>query len=95
MLVGYCEVSRMFTFFAEGKQGCSKIPEWTSNVVYYKKNEYVRSMRKIINLVVKATCCVNGRLMQCFARACVQHHLKVWSCLAKKSLQWKLHSLSN
>ncbi|XP_030509530.2 protein NLP8 [Cannabis sativa] len=52
MLVGYREVSRRFTFSVEGKQGCvlglpgrvfqSKIPEWTSNVAYYKKNEYVR-----------------------------------------------------
>lgn len=52
MLAGYREVSRMYTFSAEGKPGCvaglpgrvfiSKIPEWTSDVGYYKKNEYVR-----------------------------------------------------
>ncbi|PON34936.1 NIN-like transcription factor [Parasponia andersonii] len=52
MLAGYREVSRMYTFAAEGKPGCfpglpgrvfiSKIPEWTSDVGYYKKNEYVR-----------------------------------------------------
>ncbi|XP_062107921.1 protein NLP8-like [Humulus lupulus] len=52
MMVGYREVSRMYTFSAEGKPGCfpglpgrvfqSKIPEWTSDVGYYKKNEYVR-----------------------------------------------------
>lgn len=52
MLAGYREVSRLYTFSAEGKPDCflglpgrvfsSKIPEWTSNVGYYKKNEYAR-----------------------------------------------------
>jgi hypothetical protein len=52
MLAGYREVSREFTFSTEVKEGCfpglpgrvfvSKIPEWTSNVVYYNKGEYLR-----------------------------------------------------
>ncbi|KAK3009624.1 hypothetical protein RJ639_015005 [Escallonia herrerae] len=52
MLAGYREVSRGFTFPAEVKPGSlpglpgrvfnSKIPEWTSNVVYYSQNEYLR-----------------------------------------------------
>lgn len=52
MLAGYREVSRMYTFSAEGNSGgvlglpgrvfVSKVPEWTSNVGYYQKNEYVR-----------------------------------------------------
>ncbi|GMP54865.1 hypothetical protein CsSME_00019891 [Camellia sinensis var. sinensis] len=52
MLAGYREVSRAFTFSAEVKQGSfpglpgrvfiSKTPEWTSNVVYYNKTEYLR-----------------------------------------------------
>lgn len=52
MLTGYREVSRSFTFSAEGKLGSllglpgrvftSKIPEWTSNVRYYSENEYLR-----------------------------------------------------
>lgn len=52
MLAGYREVSREFTFSAEVKEGSfpglpgrvfmSKIPEWTSNVVYYNKAEYLR-----------------------------------------------------
>ncbi|KAK6122862.1 hypothetical protein DH2020_043388 [Rehmannia glutinosa] len=51
-LSGYREVSRLFTFAAETKPGsfpglpgrvfASKIPEWTSNVMYYNKAEYVR-----------------------------------------------------
>ncbi|KAL3634358.1 hypothetical protein CASFOL_021412 [Castilleja foliolosa] len=51
-LSGYREVSRSFTFAAETKPGCftglpgrvftSKIPEWTSNVMYYNKQEYLR-----------------------------------------------------
>ncbi|KAG4384820.1 hypothetical protein GLYMA_13G346300v4 [Glycine max] len=52
MLAGYREVSRTFTFSAEGKSGCSlglpgrvftsKVPEWTSNVGYYSMSEYLR-----------------------------------------------------
>nr|CAE30325.1 NIN-like protein 2 [Lotus japonicus] len=52
MLAGYREVSRTFKFPAEGKPGgfsglpgrvfVSKVPEWTSNVGYYSKNEYLR-----------------------------------------------------
>lgn len=52
MLAGYREVSRTFTFSAEGKPGClpglpgrvfiSKVPEWTSNVGYYNPSEYLR-----------------------------------------------------
>ncbi|KAI3470131.1 hypothetical protein Pfo_026794 [Paulownia fortunei] len=51
-LSGYREVSRLFTFAAESKPGSfpglpgrvftSKIPEWTSNVMYYNKAEYLR-----------------------------------------------------
>ncbi|XP_015866231.3 protein NLP9 [Ziziphus jujuba] len=53
MLAGYREVSRLYRFSAEGKQGSfpglpgrvfmSKIPEWTSNVGYYSKTEYLRA----------------------------------------------------
>lgn len=52
MLTGYREVSRTFTFSAEGKLGSllglpgrvftTKLPEWTSNVRYYSENEYLR-----------------------------------------------------
>ena len=52
MLAGYREVSRLFMFPAEKKSGyflglpgrvfISKVPEWTSNVSYYKKVEYLR-----------------------------------------------------
>ncbi|XP_052207620.1 protein NLP9 [Diospyros lotus] len=52
MLAGYREVSREFSFSAEVKPGSfqglpgrvfvSKTPEWTSNVAYYKKDEYLR-----------------------------------------------------
>ncbi|XP_030528006.1 protein NLP8 [Rhodamnia argentea] len=52
MLEGYREVSRTFTFSAEGKPGTflglpgrvftSKVPEWTSNVMYYNNSEYLR-----------------------------------------------------
>ncbi|KAL2507243.1 Protein NLP9 [Forsythia ovata] len=51
-LSGYREVSRIFTFAAEPRPGSfpglpgrvftSKMPEWTSNVVYYNKEEYLR-----------------------------------------------------
>lgn len=53
MLAGYREVSRMYTFSAESKPGSfpglpgrvfmSKIPEWTSDVGYYSKTEYLRA----------------------------------------------------
>ncbi|XP_031266429.1 protein NLP8-like isoform X1 [Pistacia vera] len=52
MLAGYREVSRAYTFSTEVKPGSihglpgrvfiSKVPEWTSNVVYYNKDEYLR-----------------------------------------------------
>ncbi|KAI9082011.1 hypothetical protein K1719_036273 [Acacia pycnantha] len=52
MLAGYREVSRTFTFSAEERPGSvlglpgrvfiSKVPEWTSNVGYYTKAEYLR-----------------------------------------------------
>lgn len=52
VLSGYREVSRKFTFDTEIKPGaipglpgrvfCSRIPEWTSNVLYYKEAEYLR-----------------------------------------------------
>lgn len=51
-LAGYREVSRLFTFSAEMKMGScpglpgrvfiSHVPEWTSNVGYYHKSEYLR-----------------------------------------------------
>ncbi|KAJ6865943.1 protein NLP8-like [Populus alba x Populus x berolinensis] len=52
-LAGFREVSRTFTFPAEVKPGLtlglpgrvftSKVPEWTSNVIYYNKGEYLRA----------------------------------------------------
>lgn len=52
VLSGYREVSRKFTFDVEMKPGScpglpgrvftSRIPEWTSNVMYYKEAEYLR-----------------------------------------------------
>ncbi|XP_016452744.2 protein NLP9-like [Nicotiana tabacum] len=52
VLSGYREVSRKFTFDVEMKPGSfpglpgrvftSRIPEWTSNVQYYKEAEYLR-----------------------------------------------------
>ncbi|XP_004244743.2 protein NLP9-like [Solanum lycopersicum] len=52
VLSGYREVSRKFTFDLEMKPGScpglpgrvftSRIPEWTSNVMYYKEAEYLR-----------------------------------------------------
>ncbi|XP_042489209.1 protein NLP9-like [Macadamia integrifolia] len=52
MLAGYREVSRTFTFSAKatpdsfpglpGRVFMSKTPEWTSNIVYYSKSEYLR-----------------------------------------------------
>lgn len=49
-LMGYREVSRLFTFSAEtgpftglpGRVFLSRIPEWTSNVMYYNKAEFLR-----------------------------------------------------
>lgn len=51
-LSGYREVSRAFTFSAEVKPGsilglpgrvfASRVPEWTSNVMYYREAEYLR-----------------------------------------------------
>lgn len=51
-LMGYREVSRLFTFSAEsetspftglpGRVFNSRIPEWTSNVMYYNEAEYLR-----------------------------------------------------
>uniref|UniRef100_A0A2N9GPI8 RWP-RK domain-containing protein n=1 Tax=Fagus sylvatica TaxID=28930 RepID=A0A2N9GPI8_FAGSY len=53
MLAGYREVSRLFVFPTERRPGSflglpgrvfiSKVPEWTSNVSYYNKIEYLRS----------------------------------------------------
>ncbi|XP_058094279.1 protein NLP8-like [Magnolia sinica] len=52
VLAGYREISREFTFAAKemagyspglpGRVFISKMPEWTSNVVYYRKTEYLR-----------------------------------------------------
>ncbi|KAK6914519.1 RWP-RK domain [Dillenia turbinata] len=52
MLAGYREVSRAFTFSAEitpgafpglpGRVFVSKVPEWTSNVIYYNSGEFLR-----------------------------------------------------
>ncbi|XP_061365146.1 protein NLP9-like [Gastrolobium bilobum] len=52
LLAGYREVSRTFTFSAGGNSRSfpglpgrvfiSKVPEWTSNVGYYSKSEYLR-----------------------------------------------------
>ncbi|MED6144681.1 hypothetical protein PIB30_017781 [Stylosanthes scabra] len=64
ILAGYREVSRKYTFSAEGKSGSfpglpgrvfmSKTPEWTSNVGYYNKNEYLR-MDHAINHEVRGS----------------------------------------
>ena len=64
MLAGYREVSRTFTFPAEGKPGSfpglpgrvfiSHVPEWTSNVGYYNKTEYLR-MEHAINHKVRGS----------------------------------------
>ncbi|XP_059655011.1 protein NLP2-like [Cornus florida] len=52
MLEGYRDVSRTFAFSAElksslfpglpGRVFISKVPEWTSNLMYYNKSEYLR-----------------------------------------------------
>lgn len=61
MLEGYREVSRGFTFSAVAKPGTfpglpgrvfmSKIPEWTSNIVYYSNNEYLRVRHAVLHNV--------------------------------------------
>ena len=53
MLAGYREISRSFVFPTERRSGSflglpgrvfiSKVPEWTSNVSYYNKVEYLRA----------------------------------------------------
>ncbi|CAH2063527.1 unnamed protein product [Thlaspi arvense] len=60
-LSGYREVSRKFTFSAEANQYSSPglpgrvfisgVPEWTSNVMYYKTAEYLRMKHAIDNQV--------------------------------------------
>lgn len=60
-LSGYREVSRSFTFAAEctpgsfqglpGRVFTSKVPEWTSNVKYYNKAEYLRVQYALNNEV--------------------------------------------
>ncbi|GLT34909.1 hypothetical protein SLA2020_093970 [Shorea laevis] len=57
MLSGYREISRAYTFSAEVKPGSfpglpgrvfmSRVPEWTSNVSYYKQAEYLRVVHAI------------------------------------------------
>ncbi|GLU04928.1 hypothetical protein SLE2022_220560 [Rubroshorea leprosula] len=57
MLSGYREVSRAYTFSAEVKPGSfpglpgrvfmSRVPEWTSNVIYYKQAEYLRVIHAV------------------------------------------------
>ncbi|CAA0819850.1 Protein NLP9 [Striga hermonthica] len=52
MLFGYREASRLFTFALEPRPGnflglpgrvfSSKVPEWTTNVMYYNKCEFIR-----------------------------------------------------
>ena len=64
MLARYREVSRTYTFSAEGKSGSSqglpgrvfisKVPEWTSNIGYYNKSEYLR-MDHAINHEVRGS----------------------------------------
>ncbi|KAK1391092.1 Plant regulator RWP-RK family protein [Heracleum sosnowskyi] len=61
MLAGYREISRRFTFATEVEPGLSlglpgrvytsKIPEWTSNVGYYSKDEYLRVQHAVENEV--------------------------------------------
>lgn len=61
MLAGYREISRRFTFPTEVEPGsslglpgrvyASKIPEWTSNVGYYSKDEYLRVQHAVENEV--------------------------------------------
>lgn len=76
-LSGYREVSRKFTFSAEANQYSSPglpgrvfisgVPEWTSNVMYYKSVEYLRMKHALDNevrgsiaipvLEASGTCC--------------------------------------
>ncbi|KAL8122464.1 hypothetical protein AgCh_018981 [Apium graveolens] len=61
MLARYREISRRFTFATKVEPGLSlglpgrvytsKIPEWTSNVGYYSKNEYLRVQHAVENEV--------------------------------------------
>lgn len=61
MLATYREISRRFTFAARDEPGLSlglpgrvytsKIPEWTSNVGYYSKDEYLRVQHAVENQV--------------------------------------------
>nr|XP_016455855.1 PREDICTED: protein NLP9-like [Nicotiana tabacum] len=67
-LSGYREVSRKFTFDAETKPGSipglpgrvfsSRIPEWTSNVLYYKEAEYLRGGGTFLSLSHEPFCIV-------------------------------------
>ncbi|XP_044474193.1 protein NLP9-like [Mangifera indica] len=67
MLTGYREVSRAYTFSTETKPGSfpglpgrvfiSKVPEWTSNVAYYNKDEYLR-VRHAVNHAVHGSIAV-------------------------------------
>ncbi|XP_047336894.1 protein NLP9-like isoform X2 [Impatiens glandulifera] len=66
-LSGYRDVSRMFTFSAEVKTGftsglpgrvfSSKVPEWTSNVGYYNKEEYLR-VEHAVNHHIRGSICI-------------------------------------
>ncbi|XVF29460.1 hypothetical protein REPUB_Repub15cG0123200 [Reevesia pubescens] len=57
MLSGYREVSRTYIFSAELKPGSfpglpgrvfiSRVPEWTSNVIHYSKDEYLRATHAV------------------------------------------------
>lgn len=81
MLAGYREISRRFTFPAEAEPGsslglpgrvyASKIPEWTSNVGYYSKNEYLRVQHAVENevrgLVALPIFSGNPRETSCYA----------------------------
>lgn len=84
-LSGYREVSRRFTFSAEANQGSypglpgrvfiSGVPEWTSNVMYYKTAEYLRMKHALDNevrgsiaipvLEASGSCCTVLELVTC------------------------------
>ncbi|XP_047315077.1 protein NLP8-like [Impatiens glandulifera] len=67
MLAGYREVSRLFTFSVEMKPGsvpglpgrvfASRVPEWTSNIVHYNKEEYLR-MEHAVNHHIRGSIAV-------------------------------------